>query len=319
MKKLLVLLLSLLMVLGLAACSSGEKPAEGGEEDELVVGLAIHNQTIEFTITLYETLKEDVEAMGGRLIMSDANSDASKQVNQIEDFVTQQVDYIVVCPVDSMALGGALQTANDAGIPVINLDSAVTDEDLDKVVTVISSDNEGGGKAVGEWLAANLPENAIFGIINYPQVQAIDIRTQAMINVLNEKRPDVTQLYHNLTSDETANIAGYFENTITANPGICGFFTVMDSWGLTCYEVCQTAGIENPVVIGFDGSPAGKQAIRDGKYSATCVNSCKSLAHEAAKVIETLQNGGTPEKAIATSMWVIDKANVEEYGYDSFN
>ena len=338
MKKLTAVLLSFVLAFSLVACSNGEQtpadsgnvpdtgastpatPAQPSEDDTdegFTVGLAIHNQTIEMTITLYETLKARVEELGGTLIIADANSDASTQVRQVEDFVTQQVDYIVVCPVDSKALGSALDTANAAGIPVINLDSAVCDEDLSKVVCVISSDNQGGGEAVGQWLVDRLEDNATIGIMNYPQLEAINIRTVALMDVLENSGKNINMVYKDVT-DMNA-IVAMCEDMLMANPEMVGFFGITDDWSITAYSVCKEFGIEEPLCIGFDGSPAGKQAIAAGQLSGTCVNSPKSLANAAAEVIEKLENNEEVEFNIATSMWVIDIDNVEEYGLEGWN
>lgn len=315
MKKLAAVLLALIMVFSLVACTTGENntpndnseditndtpnntadnaandtPAtsetssneEDSDADGFTVGLAIHNQTIEMTITLYETLKAGVEKLGGTLVMADANSDASTQVRQIEDFVTQQVDYIVVCPVDSKALGSALDMANAANIPVINLDSAVCEEDLSKVVCVISSDNYGGGVAVGEWLVDHLEDNATIGIMNYPQLEAINIRTVALMEVLENSGKNINMVYKDVTDPNA--IVALCEDMLMANPDMIGFFGITDDWSITAYSVCKEYGIENPVCIGFDGSPAGKQAINADLLSGTCVNSPKSLANAAAE------------------------------------
>jgi ribose transport system substrate-binding protein len=314
MRKITVAFFVLILTFVLMACN---KTPEKKSNDSLVVGLAVNSQQVQFNVTLATTFVSEVEARGGTPIVLNANGDSSTQISQIEDLVTRKVDYIVVCPVDADALGNALDTANKAGIPVINLDSAVSEEDQGKVECIISSDNEGGGQALGEWLVDHLARNTGFGVFNYPQVRAIDIRVQKMMDVLREKRPDITIVYKDIT--DWNNFAAYAEDILMANPNTRGFFGINDSNAVTCMSVSREYGIQDAICVGFDGSPVGKQAIRDGDQSATCVNSCVQLSKAAVDAVYKLAAGEKIEFNISTSMWVIDKDNVAQYGYDDWN
>lgn len=211
MKKIIALLISLTMILCLFAGCGGDKapdgttanntptnnsnkedPTPGDTDDGFVVGLAMHNQTADFTVQLYNTFKEEIEAMGGTVVMTDANGDAATQVNQIDDLIIQEVDYIVVCPQDASALGSALSNANEAGIPVVNLDSKVCDEDLDKVECVISSANYEGGYTLGEWVAAHCEDGDEIAYLDYPQIEAIAIRFEGMVDAIEDSGKDIT-------------------------------------------------------------------------------------------------------------------------------
>ena len=330
MKKVVVWLLALIMVFSMVACggsTEAEAPAAEAteapaaapavEEEQLRVALSMHSQSIAFTKTLAESFKAQAEERGWKCTVTDANADSALQVSQIEDLVAQKPDYLVVSPVDASALGNALQTAVDAGIPVINVNTALTAEDHDKVECIIMSDNHGGGVALGEWLVENLPENSSMGILNYPQVRAIDERVQAMMGVLEEKRPDVTMHYQALT--DLSKLTNYVEDMLMAHNEINSFFAIADEYAIAAKSVCAQNGKPDAIAVGFDGSPAGKQAVRDDDLTATCVNSCISIATAACEAIDKLVAGEALEFNISTAMWVIDKTNVEQYGYDSFN
>ena len=69
-----------------------------------------------------DSLKKAGAAHGFEVTTTDADSDVKKQANQIEDFISQGVDAIVLNPTDRLAIGPAIKKANEAGIPVFTCD-----------------------------------------------------------------------------------------------------------------------------------------------------------------------------------------------------
>lgn len=86
-----------------------------------------------------------------------ADQDLAKQTSQIEDFITQKVDLILLCPFDSAGIAGAVSEAKAAGIPVVALDGFAQGG----IDTVVMSDNVQAGKLAGEYLVKNLMEKVI--------------------------------------------------------------------------------------------------------------------------------------------------------------
>ena len=145
MKKLVAALLVGTMCFGLVGCgqtadTSADAPAETTTEDaadaatdvadeaaaddgEVFIGLAMHNQTETWAVQFADTFKEEAEAAGAKVAVTDANSTPANQVSQIEDLVAQGIDVLVVLPADYTALGNALKVAKDAGVKIVNADS----------------------------------------------------------------------------------------------------------------------------------------------------------------------------------------------------
>lgn len=99
------------------------------EDDQLFIGLAMHNQTETWAVAFADAFKAAAEAAGCKVAVTDANATASNQVSQIEDLVTQGIDVLVVLPADYTALGNALKTAYDAGVKIVDADSKVDEAD----------------------------------------------------------------------------------------------------------------------------------------------------------------------------------------------
>jgi len=147
LKKLLVVVLAVVSVLGLASCQKQEKK----------IGFAASTFTNPFFSDIEDGLEAVLEDSEYTLISLGADNDASKQANQVEDLIAQNVDLILLNPVDSTTAGTMIKEANDAGIPVITVDRTA---DSGEVVAHIASDNVAGGKMAAEYLQTVCTEGA---------------------------------------------------------------------------------------------------------------------------------------------------------------
>ncbi len=317
MKKLTAMLLTaattLSTVAGGMTCLAEEKAADG-----LKIGLAMHNQSETWAVQFAETFTESAEKAGCEVVVTDANSTASNQVSQIEDLVVQDIDVLVVLPADATALGQALQTAVDAGVKVVDVDSKVAEEDQDLVDVFVTADCYQAGYTVGEYLAEVLDEDAVIGGLNYSILSVIADRFTGVADALKDKgRDDVTIVEKDCT--DLSAIASYTEDLLIANPEICGFVCLNDNTALSCYSACTQLGYDDQIIIGFDGSPAGKQSIADGELTATMVYSPIDLANNALEVAQAVCTGGEFEKESQVDMWMISRDNIEEFDLESWS
>ena len=131
MKKLVSLLLSMLMICSLAGCGiviDGEGGSTGSKASGAsgAIGLSISTQNNPFFVTLAEGAKKAAKQAGVPLTVVDASDDATKQVSDIEDLVSKNVSVLIVNPVDSDAVTGAVEAAIAKGVRVISVDRVVT-------------------------------------------------------------------------------------------------------------------------------------------------------------------------------------------------
>jgi ABC-type sugar transport system substrate-binding protein len=174
MRKLLLVILSCVMVLVLAACAAAvpapapaaqapaadapaaEAPA--GEAaaaktfDDLVVGYAQIGAESEWRTANTQSIKDEAERLGVELKFSDAQQKQENQIKAIRSFIAQQVDVIGVSPVVETGWETVFQEAKDAGIPLILVDRrAAVPEDL--YVTYLGSDFVEEGRKAGKAMA----------------------------------------------------------------------------------------------------------------------------------------------------------------------
>lgn len=150
------------IALGCSSGSSGDtKPAEGGSPSTVAtdgkiytIGMSQCNRGEPWRVQMDADVKAAADKHPNiKMIFKDAQNDTLKQRSQIEEFVSQKVDAIIVSPKESQPLTEPIAKAYEAGIPVIVLDRAVNG---DKFTCFIGADNFKIGKAAGEWIKNKL-------------------------------------------------------------------------------------------------------------------------------------------------------------------
>jgi len=278
----------------------------------------MHNQTETWAIQYAKTFQEEADAAGVKIAITDANATPATQVSQIEDLIAQGIDTLVVLPADYTALGNALKEAKDKGIKIVNADSKVVDQDQSLVDCFVTADAYKAGYIAGQYFAKKLAKDATLGELNYSQLSVIADRFTGLQAALKDEGRSDVKLVEKDCTDLSA-IATYTEDMLMANPEIAGFLCLNDNTALTCYGTCKQMNHADAMVIGFDGSPAGKQSIAAGEMTATMVYSPVSLAKKSFEEALALSKGETVDKEVKVDMFMIDKDNLSDYSVDDWN
>lgn len=146
----MVMAVALLVGLGVGTGWSQEKQAEGKKK---LIGMSQCNRGEPWRVQMDADVKKAGESAGFEVIFKDAQNDSLKQKAQIEEFVNQGVDLLIVSPKEAVPLTPPVMAAFKKGVPVIVLDRKVVGEDY---TCYISADNRKIGKAVGQWIVKQL-------------------------------------------------------------------------------------------------------------------------------------------------------------------
>jgi ribose transport system substrate-binding protein len=163
---------------------------------------------------------QDEAKKQGMEVVVDAQNDAAKQINDVEDLIQQGVNVLLINPTDSVAISTTVQSANSLGIPVVTLDRSAEKGD---VATLVSSDNEKRGEMAGEYLVKELGEGAkVAELEGVPGASATRERGARFPNIADEKLDVVAKQTANLDRTEGLNT---IENLIQGNPDIKAVFS----------------------------------------------------------------------------------------------
>jgi len=236
-------------------------------EPECKIGMTCMDLTNPFFKLIANVMRTEAARYGYQLVPLSGGLDPARQNNQLSDFVAQNYDAIFLNPVDSKSAGEGVKKAYAAGIPVFTFDVQVTDQEAKKlIVSHIGSDNYQGGRLAAESMIKATGGRGKIAIISFPEVTSCIFRVKGFRDYLKEHNSNlriVTELSGKGNREEAYAVA---TDILQAHPDIVGIFAINDPSALGAYAAVRKAGKTDQItVIGFDASPAGKQAVFEKK------------------------------------------------------
>jgi ribose transport system substrate-binding protein len=264
---------------------------------------------------------DDVE-----LVVGEGTNDVSTQISQVETFINDGVDAIVLLPFDGDALTPVALQAMEAGIPVINVDREFNDPAASRAT--ILGDNYGMGVSAGTYICEQVGDNPgavvaeIAGIDSLPLTQD---RSQGFADALDECGLDVD---NRVAADFT--VEGGEEaasNLLQAAPKIDALWNHDDDQGVGVLAAIEAAGRDEFIMVGGAGSANAMREIESGDsvleatviYPHTQAADGIKLARLLAqgKNMSDLTSQGVPRRIVLDAP-VVTKDNVDQFIDNAF-
>lgn len=321
-RKALVLVLALCMVFSLAACGDKpQKPAESpasdtadtpAESEKITIGVTLMNFSTQFSIDLKDYMTAKAEEIGGvELMFLDAGGDAAKQVQQIDSFISQGVDAIIMQPQEQDACSPAVEKAKEAGIPIVNCNSHTTAEPD----AYVGSDDAESAEIAMNYIAECLDgKGKVVMMHGHPGQTAELMRTQGAMDVL-EKFPDMELLDEQTANWDRAEAMTLMENWLQAyGDEINAVFCQNDEMALGALNALLQAGKkDNVVVVGVDAIDDARKSVKEGELDATVFQDCKGQAEGALEAAIKLAKGEEVDAQILIPFILVNSENIDEY------
>ncbi len=261
-------------ILLLSGCSKSSDPqtSTGAVPQRGTIGVSLLALDNPFFQVIGDNITATGKKYGFATIVVSGDKDVAKQSNQIKDFIVKKVSAIVLSPCDSKSIIPVIQEANAAGIPVFTVDIPCNETGV-KIVTQIASDNYGGGKEAAQAMIEALGETGgKVAVLHFKQAESCLLRVKGFQDFLKTHNAKSTGKIEIVTELESggAKDMGYkaAEDALQAHPELRGIFAINDPSALGARAALEKAGKTQVIIIGFDGQPEGKQAIKDGKIYA---------------------------------------------------
>jgi ABC-type sugar transport system substrate-binding protein len=291
------------------------------EEGAFVVGFSQMEHNNPWRLAQTASIKAEAAKRQYDLVVTDAQSQTSKQVSDVEDLVARGVELILLAPREYGGLAPALEAAQAASIPVILVDREAEGTPGEDYVTFLGSNFIEQGVRAGEWLAGQTggqariveltgtPGSSVAvdrakgfrqALTRYPRMQIIASQTgdfsraagqKAMLNIVQAKGREITAVYaHN------------------------------DEMALGAIEALEAAGMKPGVdvtIISIDGERAALESITRVELGAT-VESNPRFGPLAFDVIEKVRRGEkVPPKILITDRF-FDRSNAAQFVADAY-
>lgn len=243
---------------------------------------------------LGDAMKEEAAKHGMEVSVMSGDFDAARQRDQVADFIVRKVAAIVLSPCDSKAVGTSIAAANKAGIPVFTVDIAALGGG--KVVSHVATDNLGGGRLAAQAMVEALGGRGKVAILDHPVIESVMLRTKGFDEELARLKKEkgvnievVARLPGGGAKDKSFKAA---EDLLQAHPDLNGIFAINDPSALGAVAALEKAGrLKQVKVVGFDGMPEGKTAIRNGQIYADPIQFPDRIGRTAVQSIKKYLDG----------------------------
>jgi inositol transport system substrate-binding protein len=297
----------------LLACATSLSAVAGTSAyaaDKFVVG---YTNLAETDVFLHK-LKLSFEGLAKRdptldVQFADANVDINKQLDQIDNFIAQKVNAIVVVPVDYDGIVPGIEKANQAGIPVISLCITAHSGKF----TYVGSSNKEAGRLQGEYMHDHLPKDAqIVYLQGTLGLYHTTERQKGFEEALN--RPDVKVLSRQSADYDRAKGMQTTEDWIQTFPHFDAVVAANDQMALGALQALKGANRSKGVQItGIDGLPDTVKAVIDGDISQTIFQNADAEAQAAIGILEEIKAGKPAPKEKIVPFEPITKDNADKY------
>ncbi len=312
MKKIVVLMLTVVMVMSMAACGSKEeeKATINGKDISIMtpyLGSVTTNQMV-------EALQKGLEEEGAKVNVINTNNDFSALASRIEDVVASGTDAIVLVSADPTQLENQLKEAFDAGIPVYGCDSGF----IDGMQVNATSDNYQMGELIIRYLFDDLMgKKGTVIALTHRAHPGVAKRCNAFDDLL-EEYPDITLITEqHVPAEQPINDAqDIVENLLLANAekgSITAIWSAWDEPAIGATQALVEAGREEVLVTGVDGNEQAVTLIKDGtNLKATVAQNFEGMTEIVIDEMVKYFKGETVETGeMYAPATLITKENVE--------
>jgi ribose transport system substrate-binding protein len=296
-QKTLIALLSCVVFFGLG-CTE--------RKDGRTIGVSLLTKEHVFYRDLERGLRETAAKHNFHLIINSGDWDLAKHQAQIENYIVQKVDAIIVCPVDSKGIGPAIQKANAAGIPVFTADIKA---EGGRIVSQIASDNVEGGRLAAQHMAKLLNGRGEVAIIDQPITQSVIDRVRGFMEEI-AAYPEIRIVARPSGDGVRDKAMKAAEDLLQGYPKLAGIFGINDDSALGALAAVEAAGRKGIVIVGFDGIPEARQAIlRGSALKADIVQHPLEIGRITIETIARHLAGQPVASEIPVKVGIIDASN----------
>jgi D-xylose transport system substrate-binding protein len=273
--------------LPLAVSASPEKP---------VIGFSIDDLRVERWARDRDYFIEAAKGLGAEVVVTSADANEQKQVNQVENLIAQKVDAIVIVPMNSKVFGAVIDEAHKAGIKILSYDRLILNADED---AYISFDNERVGYLQAEAVLKAKPEGRYYMLGGSPTDNNAKLLRAGQEKALKAavdsgKVKIVGSQWVPEWSPTTA--LSIMENALTANQNkIDAVVASNDGTAGGAIQALAAQGLAGKVPIsGQDADLAAIKRVIAGTQTVTVYKPLKLIATEAAKLTVAMVKGQKP-------------------------
>jgi fructose transport system substrate-binding protein len=301
------------LVLGAAGCG-GDSGGGGSGASGAIVGLITKTDTNPFFVKMKEGAQKTATDRGVQLqsFAGKQDGDNEAQVQAIENLISAGAKGFLITPSDSKAIVPSIDSAKQAGMLVIALDTPT--DPANAVDATFATDNYQAGRLIGQWAKAKFEKEGKQAKIamldlNANQVSVdvqrdqgflegfgIDVGDKARIG--DERDPRIAG--HDVTDGAEDGGRTAMENLLQKDPSINLVYTINEPAAAGAYQALKAAGKDKTVtIVSIDGGCPGVDNVRNGVIGATSMQFPLKMASLGIEALAKFAQDGSKPAASA--------------------
>ena len=308
MKKMMATTLTMVMIGSTALGSTAVFAADGASEkvegaEGLNIGATYYTLQTEFCMRMDNAAQKWAEENGVKYKSYDGNNDAATQLSQVETMIADGVDAIILNPQDADACSACVDAADEAGIPIIGVNTMVNN---DKLTAYVGSQDVSAGEDI-------MKDAFNIVVIEGPMGQSAQLqRMEGIENVLKDY-PDIQILAKNTANWSRSEAMTLMETWITTyGDDIDAVVSENDEMALGAREAIEAQNMDIPC-IGIDGITDAVAAVESGKMIASDFQNAEGQITGALETAVKCVNNEDYEKELWIPFEMITPDNYKDY------
>jgi D-xylose transport system substrate-binding protein len=281
--------------LAAAAVVSGLLSAGMAQADQKtpIIAVAMKTQVQRRWAFDLAAMQREANALGAKLIVQWANDNPGLQASQVENLLSQQPDALIIVPVDSEAAGRIVNSAQQAGVPVVGYDIGVSTAKLDYFVM---RNNSLVGEIQAKGALKKAP-NGTFALLKGDPGNDVAQLISKQYDKLLVQNKDVKIVFNQFVRGWDPKLAlSNAENVLSAqNDKVDGFVTSNDGMALGVAQALKGRNLAGKVYLsGLDADPSALQLIAQGVQTLSVWTDLDEQGSSAVKAAVALARKQKP-------------------------
>lgn len=313
MKKIFALILAVAMV----ACMFAGCSKDNNKTDAKEILVIAKNSTAPFWISVMDGAKAAGAELGYTVtcktpVDTAEGSGNEQQSNLCEEAIVSGVSCVVLAPVDSEAIIPATKKINEAGIPIVNLNTKISDDTQYKTFCGLENINQGYNTAKAMFELMN-GEGKIFIIEGSTGAQTSIDRVKGFEKALAEY-PNIEVVAQQSANYSRADALNVVQNLLQAHPDVNAILCCNDEMALGSAEAIDAANLTGTIkVAGQDANDDAVAALKEGKITVTSFGNPYMQGYTAVKAAVDVLEGKKVDAFYEVETVVVTKENVDTF------
>jgi len=314
-KKMLVLLMILSLVGSMfIGCSTNSATDSAPKEKIIKIGVSISSFDDTFLMYMKDGMEEYAKTLDQKIEVTyvDAKEDVATQLGQVENFITQEMDSIVVIPVNTEATQPITDAANEANINLIYVNRLPAN--LPENVTFVGSKSIDAGLFQMEYLAEKMGGKGNVVIMMGKLSNEASLKRTEGVHEIADKFDDIDVIKEQTAEWSRAKGMSLMENWISSGDEITAVACNNDDMALGAIEALQAAGLKDKILVGgVDATPDAIASLAKGDLDVTVFQDASGQGRGGIESAYKLAIGETVDHEVWIPFKLVTPDNYKDF------